>query len=101
MNINTVVPNGNGQRKVYELINGWEKYWPVIHDGAVRAMANYDRRNYFKDRKFKMTINKSGGWMKDDFFIQFLIYYSDSDDDVGVWYVAMKNFKLLQVGASF
>ena len=72
--------------------------WPTIEKAIVLSMKSYEQVNHFGKSGFKIGLMKSGGWIDDDFMLEFFFNEAVSGP---VWVVAFKNGAVIHTQASF
>jgi hypothetical protein len=82
---------------VVELVtSNWSILWPKLKSHVSDLLSSCDRQDYFRTSDFRMTIEKSGGWVDDDFFIE--LKFDDAD---GFWCVFFKDLEVIHAQPSF
>lgn len=74
----------------------WLILWPQIHEKVTDLLKMYDQPPLFGSQPFEMQVQKSGGWVNDDFFIE--LKFAEHD---GFWCVFFKDQRVIHHQASF
>ena len=55
----------------------WDIIWPKLKEGVSKLLSDWEKLDYFSTSEFILKLEKSGGWVDDDFFIE--VIFDDAD----------------------
>jgi len=73
-----------------EIAADWPQYWAKTLETVHALFGRYDEPDHFQTTAFQVLLQKSGGWVDDDFFFEVVF-----EEEKGFWAVFFKDGEVI------